>query len=329
MKLNHPLLLALVLIAFASCRKENEPSSLSTARPVNAITGTFNANDGDLIYKCSGDPLSPITYDRTWTMMAKNSPFYGKASFALVKGNEFITGSTAYNYWHKDGNNPVTYKASEKVYSNLTPDEDLRLITESKIQGTAGAGSGVVAYLAMLDFNPSHNNFPLQLNGFRLGDVFLINTDQVTNGPGGNKLKFQVIYTLKPVNLIATKAKTTLTEINGSEGGKEFCWEDIVYDPISPAITFDVPEGRDLGDITVYNAFTGKVTGTITIVMTETNKPNSRTEIPVKNLSLPAGKGLKLTLVTDKIGINNDATLTPSQFRDKNIFIYSNYLSIN
>src|ERR1035437_9622810 len=174
------LLLIILTTIFTSCRKMDEYTSQSKighknkAAYIESKAMSFTANDGDLIYKCSGDPLSPITYDRTWTMMAKNSAFYGKASFALVKGNEFITGSTAYNYWHKDGNNPITYKASEMVYSNLTPDEDLRLITESKIQGTAGAGSGVVAYLAMLDFNPSHNNFPIQLNGFRLGDVFLI-----------------------------------------------------------------------------------------------------------------------------------------------------------
>jgi hypothetical protein len=323
-----PLFIALVLIAFTSCRKENEPSSLSIARSVDAISGAFISDDGDLNYKALGDPASPVTFDRTWTMLARHSMFYGNADFALVKGNEFITGSAAYNYWHKEGNNPITLNTKEQLYSNLTPAEDLRLITESKLQGTNGAGSGEVAYLGMLDFNPSHVIFPLSVHGFRLGDVLQINTDQVTQLPGSENLRVQVIYTLKPINLSATKTKVTLTGITGSADGKQFCWDDIVYDPASSPITFDVPAGPDIGDITVYNAFGGKVTGTITIVLTQLNIAGSRIEIPVNNLPLPAGKGLRLTLIPNKLDWHDVGSMTPPQFYENNIKIRSNYVTI-
>lgn len=295
---------------------------------VESKTTSFTAIDGDLNYKALGDPVSPVPFDRTWTMLAKHSIFYGNAGFALVKGNEFITGSTAYNFWQKEENNPVTLSINEQLDSKLTPAEDLRLITESKLQGANGAGSGEVAYLGMLDFNPSHEIFPLSVHGFRLGDVLQINTDQITQLPGGENLRFQVIYTLKPINLSSTKINATLAGITASETVKEFCWDDIVYDPPSLPSIFDVPAGLGIGDITVYNTYSGKVTGTITIVMTQVNNAGFRIEIPVNNLPLLTGKGLRLTLIPNKIGWSDSSTMIPAYFNDNSIKINANYVTI-
>jgi hypothetical protein len=317
----------LLLVALASCKKDDGISSSSSIH-VNSIKSSFTVQDGDLTFKSKGDPESPITYDRTWTLMARHSINYGNADFATVKGNEFITNTTPYVFWHTNGNNPITLGADKNIDYDFTPDEDLRLITESKLKGTNGAGSGVVAYLGMLDFHPSHNNFPLKMTGYRLGDVLQINTDQVTQLPGGDNLQFKVIYTLKPINLNKTK-NITLSGKNRPEDGTAFTWDDIVYDPALPSTSINVPAGRNLGDITLLNIYDGKVTGNIIVEVTERCNPNSKLDVPVNGLALPAGQGLKLVLKTDKVGWFNGGRNSSTQFEDTDISISAVTVKIN
>jgi hypothetical protein len=318
----------LFLITFASCRKEE---GLPSSYPISTkfVKGSFSVTDGDLIFKSGGDPESPKAFDRTWTMMARHSGFYGNADFAPVKGKEFITNTTPYIFWHTEGNNPLTVGADKNMDYDFTPDEDLRLITESKLKGTNGPGSGVVAYLGMLDFHPSHNNFPLKMTGYRLGDVLQINTDEVTKLQGGENLRFKVIYTLKPINLNATKAKLTLSGKNRPEDGTAFTWDDIIYDPALPSTTIEVPVGRDLGDMTLLNIYDGKVTGNIIIEVTELGNPGSKLDVPVNGLALPAGKGLKLVLKTDKVGWYNGGRNSSTHFEDTDISITAITIKFN
>ena len=328
--MNKIILLAtvLLLITFASCRKDYSFPS-SSPFYTNYFKGSFIVTDGDILLKSMGVPESPKVYGRTWTLMARNSVNYGNAEFAVVKGKEFITNSTPFAFWQTEGNNPITLGADKNIEYDFTPDEDLRLITESKLKGINVPGSGVVAYLGILDFHPSHNNFPLKMTGFRLGDVLQINTDQVTKLPGGDNLRFKVTYILKPINLDKTKAKLNLSGKNRPDDGTAFTWDDIEYDLALPPSTIEVPAGCNLGDITLLNIYDGKVTGNLIIEVTDISNPGSKLNLPVNGLALPAGQGLKLVLKTEKVGWFNGGRNSSTNFEDTDISISAITVKIN
>jgi len=293
------LLLVLVLVAFGSCKKESVNQNTTTApKYVKTIAGSFVAKDGDIQFKDA-----PVGFERTWTELAKNSPFYTPEVFGLIDGREFITGSSSYNFWSVPANNPVTFPASSVVYSNNTPDELQRMITETK------DAAHHVAYLGMLDFQPSTANFPLTIHCYRLGDVLQINTDALVNLPGGHNLTFSVKYNLAPVDLTATEAKLTLSGTNtGIPNGNEFTWADIQYGaPVEHTIA--VP-ALQMGDFTLYDDLGGKVTNVV-ITITETGTgatPGSVITLPVVN-GLGAGLGMKMVLTTTKIGWYDSQTI--------------------
>jgi hypothetical protein len=310
---------ALVAFMFASCKKDNlNPNPKLELKSVEAISGSFMAKDGDVTFTKSY-PNAPLAVNRTWSMYAKNSPFYGNVPFSLVNGSEFITGSVAQLFWANSANNPITFPASQSVYSNLTPDENLRIISESKDV------NGVVAYLGILDFKPSQVNFPLTVNCFRLGDVLVINTDQLTSLPGGNHLTFSVAYNLAPVDLAATKMGA-ITGINGVPNGTQFQWSDIVY---GTSLSTNTSIGA--GNFVVYEGLDKKVMGSIVITITDTYTGINNDQ-PVRTITLPAitakdaGKGLKLTLHTDKIGWLDSGVIT---FSDKDIEVIEETIVVN
>src|ERR1035437_7404111 len=135
------LIAVVMLVGLTNCKKDTEKTSL----PKDVNVSVANCFPFD----------APEAYTRNWIMYAKNSPFYGDQPFALVKGLEFVTGSAANIWWKTDGNNPVSFDASQGVYSNLTPVEPVRLIMETKDV------SGAVDYLGILDFDPTQAQFPL------------------------------------------------------------------------------------------------------------------------------------------------------------------------
>lgn len=277
------MVLVLAVVFMTSCKKETS-APVDQKQYVKAIAGSFIAKDGDITLKST-----PVSIERTWSMYARNSPFYGNVPFALVKGNEFITGSAAYNFWSTPGNNPVTFPAATLLYSNLTPDEDLRLITESMDL------NGDVAYLGILDFNPSYATFPLTINNFRLGDVLLLNADEIKNLPGGNNLTITATFNLAPIDLEATKMGP-ITLPGGTPNGNQFQWSDIIYGASVPTT---VTVGT--GNFPLYDGLDKKVMGDIIITLHETGNGGSTIVLPAVHAKL-AGKGLKLTLKTTKIG---------------------------
>jgi hypothetical protein len=286
---------AIATMFIISCSKDlGSKDQPDTKTYVKTIAGTFNVEDGDIqILKDA-----PLGVTRTWTMQARNSTYYGNVPFANVTGLEFVTGSAVYNWWHTPANNPVTYPASQAVYSNLTPDEDLRLIAETK------TSSGAVSFLAMLDFNPSAANFPLTLHGFRLGDELSINTYGLTKLSGGDKITITVSYGLAPIDLAATKSKVTLTGSAGVPNGIEFTWADIVYGAsVTSSVT--VPSSSNNNFVTLYNGLDKKVTGNITITVTEAGGTAITKTVAAKG----AGRGLKITLSTTKVGWFDSGTI--------------------
>ena len=106
-----------------------------------------------------------------------SSSFYPtEQPFALIKGLEFITGSAANIWWSTNGNNPVSFAASQAVYSNLTPAEPVRLIMEGYSQTDSRP-----AYLGIIDFDPTQTQFPLTVVSKSLGDVLIVNADALYN----------------------------------------------------------------------------------------------------------------------------------------------------
>lgn len=285
---------AIATMFIVSCSKKDDGVLPIVKSSVNAIAGTFNVQDGDIqILKDA-----PLGVNRTWTMQARKSSYYGGIPFANVTGLEFIVNSAAYKFWIIPANNPVTYPASQAVYSNLTPDEDLRLIAETKV------ASGAVSFLAMLDFNPSSANFPLTLHGFRLGDELSINTYGLTKLSGGDKITITVSYDLAPIDLAATKSKVTLTGSAGVPNGIEFTWADIVYGAsVTSSVT--VPASSNNNFVTLYNGLDKKVTGNITITVTEAGGTAITKTVEAKG----AGHGLKITLSTTKVGWFDSGTI--------------------
>jgi hypothetical protein len=293
------LLMVLVLVAFGSCKKENvkQPEAATFAK---TIAGTYIAKDGDITFKAL-----PAGAKRTWTMLAINgtNTFYPTpAGFTLVDGREFITNSAAYNFWHNSANNPVNFGPTESVYSNLTPVEDLRIISELK------DASDKVICLGMLDFKPDQASFPLTVNTFRLGDVLQINTDAITHLPGGSNLTITATYNLAPVDLVATKVGP-LTGTGGVPNGHQFRWEDIIY---GPEVSHTVTVGA--GDVVLYEGLDQKAMGSVTITISETGNGGSviTKTVPTQG----AGKGMMMLLSTNRIGWYDSGTIS---FSDKDI----------
>ena len=233
-------------------------------------------------------------------MYAKNSPFYGNVPFYQINGSEFITGSDAWNFWSVSGNNPITFPANTVVYSNLTPDEDLRLVSETKNK------DNVTAFIGIIDFNPAGANFPLSVQCFRLGDKLTLNAHALKNLRGGEKLTITVTYNLHIIDLPATKLGT-ITGTNGIPNGTQFTWDDVKYGAINTFTSPAIDTGNT--DVEIYDGLNGKVTGNITINITNNSNPaNPTTTI----LTIPAagpGYGLKLTLTTQKVGWYDSQTI--------------------
>lgn len=297
---------AIAAFVFVSCSKDLVKDQPETKTHVNFINGTFNVEDGEILILKD----APLGVTRTWTMQARNSIHYSNAPFANVNGSEFVTGSAVYNWWHTPANNPVTYPVSQAVYSNLTPDEDLRLIAETKI------ANGDVSFLAMLDFNPSKANFPLTLHGFRLGDELSIDTHALTSLSGGDKIKITVSFNLAPIDLAATKSNVILTGSAGVPNGIEFTWADIVYGASVPSSVVVFPASGNVHPastsdnfVSLYKGLDKKVVGNITITVTEAGGTAITKTVPAKG----AGRGLKITLSTTKVGWFDSGTIKFSE----------------
>jgi len=287
--------LVLALVLMTSCKKDDSSAPQNEKQFVKSIEGSFIAKDGDISFKAS-----PISVTRTWSMYTNNAAFYPAGVWSLVDGREFIDGSAADIFWSTAGNNPVTFPAGQALYSNLTPDEDLRLITESK------DAANNVAYLGILDFNPNTASFPLTINSFRLGDVLILNTDEVTSLPGGNNLTITAAFNLAPIDLAATKMGP-ITLPGGTPNGNQFQWSDIIYGTPVPT---NVTVGG--GDFVLYEGLTDKVVGNIVITLTEANNGGSVIVLDPVPAQL-AGKGLKLTMKTTKIGWYDSGTINFSE----------------
>jgi hypothetical protein len=306
------LIAVVMLVGLTNCKKEDLNPKINY---VGTVNGSFISKDVNVSTSKSLGPFDdPSLLTRNWIMYAINSPFYGNQPFALVKGLEFVQGSAAYLWWSTNGNNPISFAANQGVYSNLTPAEPVRLIMEGK------NGNNEITYLGILDFNPKQAQFPLTVVSKRLGDLFTINTDELTKLPGAN-LTFTVKFNLAPVNVAGTElgllSSATGANTTGVTGALDF--SDILYGtPVSQTVT--IPNGHNgSGDYPLYFGTDKKVFGDVVITITEapsSSSPNVNGSVitltvPAANFGL-AGKGTKLVLHTTKLGWYDSQTISTS-----------------
>jgi hypothetical protein len=300
------LIAVVMLVGLTNCKKTDVNP---TANYVGTVNGSFIAQDASIKINKDLAPNQLVT--RNWIMYAVNSPFYpaNEQPFALVKGLEFIQGSAADIWWNTSGNNPVSFAASQAVYSNLTPAEPVRLIMEGY-----GPDNTKPAYLGILDFNPTAAQFPLAVVSKSLGDVLIVNADGLTKLPGGNLISVAVTYNAFPVDIQATEKKLTLSSglneglATGVTGALDF--SDILYGQPNTIINVPVTSG----DCIVFSDFASKIKGNITITITFASSP-SAPGVNTNVITLPAiqaalaGNGMKLVLTTTKLGWYDSTTI--------------------
>ena len=308
-----------MLVGLTNCKKEKDPTVKTY---VGTVDASYVVKDADI--KISKGLAKEQLINRTWIMDAIQSPFYSGQPYAVVKGNEFINGSAAQQWWAADGNNPVTFSASQAVYSNLTPAEPVRLIMEGY-----GPDNTKPAYLGILDFDPTQAQFPLAITSKSLGDILTVNANGLTTLPGGNLISVSVTLQVAPVNLQATETTSLLSfgpnegQATGVTGSLDF--QNIVYGPST--LTSQIPVGT--GDCVVFDQIASKIFG---ITLTITFAPSSSAPgVPgsVKTITVPAagpGQALRLVLKTDKLGWYDSATIGVS---DTDITVQSQTVSID
>lgn len=308
------LIAVVMLVGLTNCKKDLNETTPVSKQYIGTVNGSFTPQDVNVSLGKDLDPFAPVAVTRNWIMYAKNSPFYGNQPFALVKGLEFVQGSAADIWWSTPTNNPVSFAASQAVYSNLTPAEPVRLIMETK------NAAGAVAYLGVLDFNPTEAQFPLSVVGKRLGDILTLNTDALTRLPGAN-LTITATFQLANVDVAATEIGVISPETSGSATGVtgKLYFENIVYG--SPEIQSPVTVPNGSGDFVLYNGVDKKVFGNIYITITEAPSSSSPgVSGSVIHLTVPAsavgiaGKGTKLTLTTTKLGWFDSQTIYTSDY---------------
>ena len=275
------LIAVVMLVGLTNCKKDTENTSVT--KYVGTVNGSFKAQDGDITFKSYPD--APLGVTRTWTMYRHNL-----GGFERVDGSEFITGSIAYEFWNNSANNPISFAASQSVYSNLTPIEDLRLVSETKDK------DGNTAYMGIIDFNPSNlggQGFPLTIKGYRAGTVLVVNTDALTSLPGGMGLAITLTYNLQPIDIEQTKKITY---------GAPFDFSQFAHGIPVPTTTVAGP-----GNFVVYDGLDKHILGDIQLkIVVDGN------EAKAFLVTLPAiqyGKGMLVKLTTTKIGWYDSATV--------------------
>ncbi len=292
------MIIAVALIGLTNCKKE----SLNVTTPdgkkyVDAIATSFNVVPAvEITTKAltESTPTIPLVTQKMW-MFTCNSVWYtinSENPFALVKGLEFIGGSAGQQFWSNDANNPASFPATTQVYSNLTPDEDVRVVVE----GTDA--NGHIAYIGANDFNPDHTSFPLNILQYRLGDVLTINADAITSLPGVTSVN--VSFDTKTFDLPATRiCKLGIPRT-------ALCFDDIV---LGTTITnhVNVPVPVNSHEFSLCADVLNKVVGNIVITISAGGNPVAITLPDIT--ATTCGHGMHIVLSTTKVGWFDSATM--------------------
>jgi hypothetical protein len=284
-------LLVVVLVSFTSCKKEVNTDN----KYVQAIAGVFSAQDNDL-------KASPIGADRMWEVYKKVG-----TAFSPVDGSEFIPNSSAYLDWKED-HFPKTYPCNSVVRIDYCPVMPLRIVTKTRLDDQNHS----VAYLGILDFLPNKDNFPVTIVGRRLGDILTVNIDDLKATPGYD-FDVTLEYTTGTIDVDATAMGTSNTTND---------WPVLLYKKDGDA-NFHSYAVHGTGNVTVYDGVDKKIIGTIKIKITD---PGNRINIVKTVDAMGLGKGLALTLKTDKAGWYDTAGIS---ITDKDIIVEQKEVNID
>jgi hypothetical protein len=306
------LLLALVVVAFASCKKNEAPNQTSTSKYVKAIAGTFIAKEGDATFKAQ--PNSPVGDGREFMVLRHPLTTPNTGIWEPVDGTEFIAGSTAYNDWRQGlALTPQfvwKFGMTQQINNTYCPVEPLRFVVKT-MQGTTPA------YLGLYDCTPAANLFPVYIYCKRLGDVLTINRAglQIPNYNFVIRVqsKFSTIDVNKTVQLsaptTADPANWAVLQFSGAQTDLDYTAP--AYDPNTP-------------DMIVYNGLDKKIVDPIVITITDAaNNVRVTQTFP----ALPFGQRYAFTLETKDKGWFNSGVDTP--VTDNDIVINATAVPVN
>lgn len=275
-------LMAVMLVTFTACEKEDVLQSVKYAAVVDG--GDVMFADNDITLKSA-----PTTGGHNFECYRK----YVTSSWEFVDGSEFLPGSAAALDWSTGNglNRSPWYANGTGVYVTYCPVLPMRFVSKA----TSGANGTAISYLGIYDFTPNANSFPITLNGRRLGDVLQINTDALTALPGYSNMSFDVTYTKNLIDVDGTIKNSTADTKTG--------WPNYSYtgDPIVDTAHLS---GAGLGVQTIYDGLEYTITDTITVAINVDG-----TTIKKKTAAPGSDKGLKITLTTNKVGWYNSGII--------------------
>jgi copper chaperone CopZ len=305
------LIVAVVMmLGLTNCKKELKDSTPESKQYVEAIAASFNVVPAIEITTKALTPTITLVSQNMY-MYTSNVTFYSitpSNPFELVRGLEFLVGSAGQQWWSITANNPASFPANQSVYSNLTPDENVRVVVE----GTSADSK--IAYIGANDFNPNAAQFPLNIKQYRLGDYLSIYAYAITSLPGVTSVS--VSFDTKAIDLPATR----IGSITGA--GNTLCFDDIKLGTLITNHTVIIPNLQ--GSFDLYYDVLDKVVGNIVITISAGGNPVAITLPPISATAL--GHGMNISLSTAKVGWFDSATM---QMTPADIDVTTTYVSVN
>lgn len=274
---------AIMAVVLVSCNKKDD--NVIPKQYAKAIAGQFIPQDGDITLKSA--PIVP-------TVGGHQIDCYdikvGQNVWSVIDGTEFLPGSLPAVDWSTYQIGSSSWWFSGGVYIAYCPTLPMRVV----LTATAGAWNSTPTYLGIWEGTPSATSFPITVQDRRLGDYLTINTDALTTLPGYTNMSFNVSYTKSTIDLASTIATSGVTTT---------AWPTYIYSA-NVATTVNLPGTPNLAEQTVYDGFDAKVTGTVSIAINVDN-----TIITVTTPASALGRGMKITLRTNKVGWYNSGVI--------------------
>ena len=280
-KLSLLFVVAFMAVIIFSCSKKDDVI-VPQKQYASAISGQFIPQDGDIHLKDA-----PLVGGHQINCYDKK---VGQTAWSVVDGTEFLPGSAPANDWSGYAIDGSAWWFSGGVYITYCPVLPMRVI----LKATIGGYGTTPSYLGIWDGKPDAALFPITVQDRRLGDVLTINTDALTALPGYTNMSFDVVYTKSIIDVNQTALTSPVTTT---------AWPVYVYSS-NPLETTHLDATKNLGDRIVYDGLDAKITGTITI-----NIHVDKTTITKTTPAVGMGSGLKITLLTSKVGWYDSGTI--------------------
>lgn len=259
----------------SSCNKKDD--GLDPKSYASFVSGDFVPSEGDIYLKSADLAVGGHWFD----VLDKK---VGSLVYTRVNGTEFLPGSAPALDW-ANFTSPVWF-SPQSVRCTYCPILPLRVVLKTSKDNNLNSP---VSYLGLWDGTPNANSFPITVNCRRLGDKLTLNTDALTSLPGYSNMSFTVSYNKDVIDVDKT--------ILDSPGDTQNNWPTYSYSATNVPVSVNLPKKLNGGDQEIYDGFDYKISGTITITIHVDGINILKT-----TESVGLGKGLAITLTTDKVG---------------------------